>query len=75
MIKKLFGESFAMLMIGDGVLCLLNPKRHSRRWKEGPQAWQKAMESLAQNPMATRAFGVVEIALGVWLATAAEPEA
>lgn len=75
MIKKLFGESFAMLMIGDGVLCVLNPKRHSRRWKEGPRQWQKAMEVFAQNPTATRAFGVVEIALGVWLASAAEPEA
>ena len=75
MIKKLFGESFAMLMIGDGVLCVLNPKRHSRRWKEGPQFWRDAMENLAQNPTATRAFGVAEIALGVWLASAAEPEA
>lgn len=75
MIGKLFGESFAMLMIGDGVLCVLNPSRHSRRWKEGPQAWQNAMETLAQNPNATRVFGVLEIALGVWLANAAEPEA
>lgn len=54
MIKKLFGESFAMLMIGDGVLCLISPERHSRRWQAGPQAWRSAMEVLASNPNATR---------------------
>lgn len=75
MINKLFGESFAMMMIGDGLLCLVNPKRHVLLWSRGPQFWQNAMESFAANPNTTRLAGAAEIAFGIWLATRQDPEA
>jgi hypothetical protein len=75
MINKLFGESLAMMLIGDGVLSLINPKRHVLLWSRGPQFWQNAMEPFARNTGITRAAGAAEIALGLWLATRAEPEA
>ena len=75
MIHKLFGESFAMMLIGDGLLSVINPKRHVMLWDRGPQFWKNAMEPFAQNPNLTRVAGAAEIAIGIWLATREEPEA
>ena len=75
MINKLFGESFAMMLIGDGMLCLINPRRHIMLWNRGPQFWQNAMQPFAENPNLTRAAGALEIAVGLWLANREEPEA
>lgn len=68
MIKKMFGVSFAVMMIGEGVMCVLTPTQYVSIWKRGPQAWQSVVEPLAQNPNATRVIGAVEVALGLWLA-------
>ncbi len=75
MINKIFGESFAMMLIGDGILSLMNPRRHVLLWNRGPQFWKNAMEPFAANPNTTRLAGAAEIALGIWLATRQKPEA
>ena len=68
-------ECVAIVLIGDGAIGLLNPRRHSRLWKNGPQPYQKMMRFFIENPLALRALSVAEIALGYWLATRAETRA
>lgn len=75
MIHKLFGRSFAIMLIGDGVLGLVDPKRSVLLWNRGPQFWRNAVEPLAQNLNLTRAAGAAEIAFGLWLAMREKSEA
>ena len=64
----------AMLMIGDGVLALLFPRRHLLAWKLGPPAFQEAMEEFAERPGLTRVIGGAEALLGLWLAFGQESQ-
>jgi hypothetical protein len=68
--KRRVLEIVAMLMIGEGVLCQLFPRRHVLLWKFGPARYSDAMRSLAGRPGLTRLLGLLEAALGIWLAAA-----
>lgn len=65
-------ECVGIVLIGDGAIGLLNPRRHSRLWKSGPQPYQKMMRFFIENPLVLRVLSAAEIALGYWLATRAE---
>jgi hypothetical protein len=67
-IKRL-KESLAIVLIGDGAVAFLDPDRHNRLWKKGPQPYQKVMREFVQRPGLTRLLSVLEIALGLWLAS------
>lgn len=69
MVQKRLAELIGMLMIGDGLLTVLKPDRHTRLWKGGPEVWQDALRVFLRHPEATRWAGVAELALGVLLAT------
>jgi hypothetical protein len=60
-------ELAAMCMIGDGVLALLDRRRHIHLWLRGPEAWERAVEPLVGRPALTD-LAAVEIGLGLWLA-------
>ena len=62
-----------MLLIGDGILCVLDPKRHCLLWETGPKPWREMIDEFAEHPAATRAFGLLEAAVGVVLATGQKP--
>ncbi len=51
----------AMVLIGDGVMALIHPKRDAMAWHIGPEAWQKLMRELHDRPMLTRAIGAAQI--------------
>jgi hypothetical protein len=55
----------AMVLIGDGVMALVHPKRDANAWKAGPKFWRNSMKALAKRPALTRAIGVAQIAGGV----------
>lgn len=55
----------AMVMIGDGVMAIVNPKHDARAWEKGPKVWQDSMEWLAERPALTRAIGAIQIVGGV----------
>jgi hypothetical protein len=57
----------AMILVGDGVLSLLHPRRHSAIWKCGPASYQKFAGELEKHPPAARGMGLVFVALGLWL--------
>ena len=61
-------ELLAMVLVGDGVIALAAPRRHSRLWKLGPEGYRRAMEAFAERPYLTRLLAAAEIGLGLWLA-------
>jgi hypothetical protein len=61
-------ETLAMTLIGDGVVEVVAPVRHSLLWETGPEPARKVARFFAENPNLMRALGAVEIALGIWLA-------
>lgn len=75
MIAQRLTETLAMLMIGDGVLAVIEPRHHLRLWLDGPPWWRGMVEPFLERPHLARGLGVAEVALGVWLAhSQAEPD-
>ena len=55
----------AMVLIGDGVMALINPRGDAAAWKRGPKLWRAVMGELSTRPGLTRAIGVAQIAGGI----------
>ncbi|MGQ0533047.1 MAG: hypothetical protein ACT4OF_10215 [Caulobacteraceae bacterium] len=66
---RLTSETLAMLMIGDGVLMMLQPRRHVTLWDAGPEAWRKMIGYFEDRPALTMGLGALQAAAGVWLAS------
>ncbi len=68
--RVLVTEFMAIVAIGDGIVGLLFPVRHTSRLAgQGPEPWQRAMRVFTKHPGLTRALGVVETAGGLaWVA-------
>lgn len=58
--KPRWEELLGMVLIGDGVLNLIQPNC-------GPKFYKKAAQNLQAHPMAARGLGIAFVALGVWL--------
>ena len=69
MITERLKECVAMMMIGDGVLAVVEPRRHASLWLNGPPWWRAMVEPFADRPNLTRCLGIGGVALGVWIAT------
>lgn len=58
----------AIVMIGDGVVAALTPKRQMRRWETGPSAWQRFVRPFRRRPRLTRAIGTAQaLAAAAWV--------
>lgn len=57
--------TLALLAVGDGVVAAWMPRRHMRRWSQGPDWYRRAMKPFADHPEATRALGLAEAALAL----------
>lgn len=66
-------EAFAMMMIGDSVLSLVNPQRHLSLWQDGPRWWEKSVGPFVRHPGSTRLLGLAGLGLGLWLAQRQQP--
>jgi hypothetical protein len=58
----------AMILIGDGVLGLIEPRRHSAVWECGPASYKEFARKLEANPGLARGIGVAFVGFGLWLA-------
>ncbi|MFL6584987.1 MAG: hypothetical protein ACJ8KU_10785 [Chthoniobacterales bacterium] len=67
-------EVGALFLIGDGVMGLITPRRHSLLWRFGPELAKAATEELAEHPKTARAIYLAELAAGVALAAMQTPE-
>jgi len=61
-------EGGALFLIGDGIMGLLKPRRHSLLWDCGPQPIRSVTEGLAENPELARSVYLLEAAVGLLLA-------
>lgn len=62
-------ESLGMMLIGDGIVALLEPRRHVGLWAEGPRIWKWMMEPFLSRPTLTRVVAGLELGLGLWLSS------
>ncbi len=65
---RLLKEFLAILMVGDGVIGLAAPRRHSLLWKFGPEGYKRIMTNFAKNPILVRFLSVASVVAGLWLA-------
>jgi hypothetical protein len=65
-------DVFGMMLIGDGLLSVLHPRRHCLLWDVGPEPCRKLIGEFAEHTPLTRAAGALELVVGVWLASRQE---
>lgn len=66
-------EMAAIFMIGDGLLGLLQPVRHVDLWRSEVAAVDGLVRPFAGRPERRRAYGLVQLAVGLALATMLRP--
>jgi hypothetical protein len=67
-IKRIL-ELAGLILIGDGLMGLLHPRRHSLLWHFGPQLAKAVTEELAEHRATARAVYAAELAVGVIVAS------
>lgn len=66
---KRTAEMAAVFMIGDGLLGLLQPRRHVDLWKSEVPAVDLLIRPFKDHPGRRRAYGLLQFAAGVALAS------
>jgi hypothetical protein len=61
-------EIAGQLMFGDGVTCMIVPRRHMRLWHDAFnwQPWRNLVQWCADRPNTTILIGLVESLAGLW---------
>lgn len=66
-------EMAAIFMVGDGLVGLLQPRRHVDLWKDNAMGAEKAVAPFVDRPGRRRLYAVVQIAAGLTLAARQRP--
>lgn len=66
---KRIKEALAVLLIGDGIISVLEPRRHTKLWTGGPRGYRRAMHGIQDRPLIMQAMGLALIGAGLWLAS------
>ncbi|MDQ0837697.1 hypothetical protein QFZ54_001481 [Sphingomonas faeni] len=61
-------EMAAIFMVGDGLIGLLQPRRHVDLWKDNALGTEKLVKPFVDRPGRRRLYAVVQIAAGLALA-------
>ena len=61
-------EMAAIFMIGDGLLGLLQPRRHVDLWAEDALGAERAVAPFVDHPARRRLYAIAQIAAGTMLA-------
>ena len=72
-VKKLLIDFVGLLLVGDGILTLADPKRHCLLYEIGPKPCRDLVDQFAQHPTMFRWAGLVEAIAGVLLAESQKP--
>ena len=62
-------EMAAIFMVGDGLVGLLQPRRHVGLWKDEALGAEKTVAAFVDRPGRRRAYALVQIAAGLFLAS------
>jgi hypothetical protein len=71
---KYVQEILAMSLIGDGVLTAVDPERHLKLWRTGPEPFRQFVDTLLRHPRKTRAIGTAALIAGIWWASRLKPQ-
>ncbi len=66
-------EMAAIFMVGDGLVGLVQPRRHVDLWKEDALGAEQAVRPFVERPGRRRLYAVAQIAAGLWLASRQRP--
>jgi hypothetical protein len=66
-------EMAAIFMVGDGLIGLLQPRRHVDLWKDDALGTEKLVSPFVDHPGRRRLYAVVQIAAGLALAARQRP--
>ena len=66
-------EMAAIFMVGDGLIGLLQPRRHVDLWKDDALGTEKLVSPFVDRPGRRRLYAVVQIAAGLALAARQRP--
>jgi hypothetical protein len=69
MFVKRINELAAIVLVGDGLLAVVQPRRRTVLWRDGPRPYRAAMDILLRRPLLTRFLAEAEVELGLWLAS------
>ncbi len=73
LLSRRAAEMAATFMIGDGLLGLIQPRRHVELWQEQAGGAQWLVRPFVGRPTLRRAYAVVQIAAGLALAARQHP--
>ena len=62
-------EAAGLFLIGDGLMGMVRPRRHSWLWHFGPQLSRAITEELAANPKVARYVYAAELVVGIALSS------
>lgn len=62
-------EMAAVFMIGDGVLGLMQPRRHVELWQRDALGAETLVAPFRDRPGRRRAYALMQITAGLWLAS------
>lgn len=63
----------AIFMVGDGLVGLAQPHRHVAMWRDSRFAGGTLVRAFVGRPRLRQAYGAVQIAAGLWLASRQRP--
>ncbi|QDV35793.1 hypothetical protein [Tautonia plasticadhaerens] len=68
MIAQRLIQVWATMVVGDGIVAAIEPRRHAALWRGGPAPYREVVDWCHRHPGATRAIGVAWAGFGLWLA-------
>ncbi|WP_230630012.1 hypothetical protein [Sphingomonas sp. Leaf37] len=66
-------EMAAIFMVGDGLVGLVQPRRHVDLWKDDALGAEKAVAPFVDRPGRRRLYAAAQITAGLWLAGIQRP--
>jgi hypothetical protein len=68
MVGRRLKEIAAIMMIGEGIVGALIPRRYMSLWEFGPKRYRKFIKASAKRPNLVRIASAAEAGLGIWWA-------
>jgi hypothetical protein len=72
--RNLVTELLGIVLVGDGVLSFVSPRRYLLAVEFGPEGYKRALEGLAQRPPLTRLLAAGQVGIGLFIASRGYPQ-
>ncbi len=68
MVARRLAQMWATMVIGDGIVAMIAPRRHAALWRGGPSPYREVVDWCHRHPGGTRVLGAAWAGFGLWLA-------